>query len=449
MATRVNIPFTQIRAVQRDTLTFLRRSFEQHGDFIEYPVGLFSAFQLTAPDLIEHVLLHNYANYSKDTIQFNTLAEVTGQGLLTSSGDFWLQQRRLAQPAFHRRYLPEMATVIVQATERLCQRWEKLAHNNSVIDLDAEMMQVTLEIIGELLFNADLSDRSGELAQAVNELLDYIMFRAYNPLWGLVSWLPTRRQRRFWRALALLDRLIEQCSVAGEQYSVASSQYSVVSGRYSVASMLAETGMGQEALQDELMTFLIAGHETSASGLTWLFYLLSQDEAVRKQLESEVDGLNGRSPTITDLPQLPYLTQVMQETLRRYPPSWLISRRALADDRLCDTTIPHRSYVIISPYAIHHHPDYWPNPDRFDPDRFAPDQADRRPRFAYIPFGGGPRLCIGDRLAQLEMQLITAMITQRFRLCLVEGHQVQAVGRVTIRPRDGMAMRIERRFDQF
>jgi cytochrome P450 len=435
IANRINIPITQIRAVQRDTLTFLWRNFEQHGDFIEYPLGLFSAFQLTAPDLIEHILLHNYRNYSKNTIQFNTLAEVTRRGLLTSSGDFWLQQRRLAQPAFHRRYLPEMATVIVQATERLCQRWEKLAADKTIIDLDAEMMQLTLEIIGELLFRADLSDRAGKLTQAVNELLDYVMYRAYNPLSVVTRYLPTPRQRRFRRALGLLEGLIEQRSVT--------------SGQYSVASMLAETGMGQEALRDELMTFLIAGHETSASGLTWLFYLLSQDEAVRKRLESEVDGLNGRSPTITDLPQPPYLTQVMQESLRRYPPSWLISRRALADDRLRDTTIPHRSYVIISPYAIHHHPDYWPDPDCFDPDRFAPGQADQRPRFAYIPFGGGPRLCIGDRLAQLEIQLITAMITQRFRLRLIEGHPVEAVGRVTIRPRHGMAMRIERRLDQF
>lgn len=436
MATRVPIPIHQIRAVQQDTLTFLRRNFERHGDFIEYPLGLFSAFQLTAPDLIEHILLHNYRNYSKETIQFTTLAEVTGQGLLTSSGDFWLQQRRLCQPAFHRRYLDHMATVIVQAAERLCQRWEKLAARKTIIDLDAEMTQLTLEIIGELLFNADLSDRSGELTQAVNELLDYVIYRAYNPLSAVTRWLPTPRRRRFRQARGLLDGLIE--SVSGERYTVNGE-------RYSVMALLAETGMDRTALRDELMTFLIAGHETSASGLTWLFYLLSQDETVRARLESEVAGLNGRFPTLTDLPQLPYLTQVMQESLRHYPPSWLISRRALADDMLRDTAVPRRSYVIISPYTIHHHPDYWPDPDRFDPDRFAPGQAEQRPRFAYIPFGGGPRRCIGDRLAQLEMQLITAMVTQRFRLRLVEGHSVAAVGRVTIRPRHGMAMRIERR----
>lgn len=436
MATRVPIPIHQIRAVQQDTLTFLRRNFERHGDFIEYPLGLFSAFQLTAPDLIEHILLHNYRNYSKETIQFTTLAEVTGQGLLTSSGDFWLQQRRLCQPAFHRRYLDHMATVIVQAAERLCQRWEKLAARKTIIDLDAEMTQLTLEIIGELLFNADLSDRSGELTQAVNELLDYVIYRAYNPLSAVTRWLPTPRRRRFRQARGLLDGLIE--SVSGERYTVNGE-------RYSVMALLAETGMDSTALRDELMTFLIAGHETSASGLTWLFYLLSQDETVRARLESEVAGLNGRFPTLTDLPQLPYLTQVMQESLRHYPPSWLISRRALADDMLRDTAVPRRSYVIISPYTIHHHPDYWPDPDRFDPDRFAPGQAEQRPRFAYIPFGGGPRRCIGDRLAQLEMQLITAMVTQRFRLRLVEGHSVAAVGRVTIRPRHGMAMRIERR----
>lgn len=431
MATRVQIPLRQIRAVQQDTLGFLRRNFEQHGDFIEYPVGLFSAFQLTAPDLIEHILLHNYRNYSKETIQFTTLADVTGQGLLTSSGDFWLKQRRLCQPAFHRRYLDHMAAVIGQATERLCQRWEKLAADNTIIDLDAEMMQLTLEIIGELLFNADLSDRAGKLTQAVNELLDYVMYRAYNPLSALTRYLPTPRQRRFRQALALLEGLIEQRSVTSSQYSV--------------AGMLAESGMDRTALRDELMTFLIAGHETSASGLTWLFYSLSQAEVVRARLEGEVDGLNGRIPTPADLPQLPYLTQVMQESLRHYPPSWLISRRVLADDLLRDTAVPRRSYVIISPYTIHHHPAYWPNPDQFDPDRFAPNQAEKRPRFAYIPFGGGPRLCIGDRLAQLEMQLITAMVTQRFRLRLVDGHPVEPVGRVTIRPRHGMAMRIERR----
>ena len=431
MATRVQIPLRQIRAVQQDTLGFLRRNFEQHGDFIEYPVGLFSAFQLTAPDLIEHILLHNYRNYSKETIQFTTLADVTGQGLLTSSGDFWLKQRRLCQPAFHRRYLDHMAAVIGQATERLCQRWEKLAADNTIIDLDAEMMQLTLEIIGELLFNADLSDRAGKLTQAVNELLDYVMYRAYNPLSALTRYLPTPRQRRFRQALALLEGLIEQRSV--------------ISSQYSVAGMLAESGMDRTALRDELMTFLIAGHETSASGLTWLFYSLNQAEVVRARLEGEVDGLNGRIPTPADLPQLPYLTQVMQESLRHYPPSWLISRRVLADDLLRDTAVPRRSYVIISPYTIHHHPAYWPNPDQFDPDRFAPNQAEKRPRFAYIPFGGGPRLCIGDRLAQLEMQLITAMVTQRFRLRLVDGHPVEPVGRVTIRPRHGMAMRIERR----
>jgi cytochrome P450 len=319
-----------------------------------------------------------------------------------------------------------MAAVIVAATERLCQRWEKLAADKTVIDLDAEMMQLTLEIIGELLFNADLSNRAGKLTQAVNELLDYVMYRAYNPLSILTRHLPTTpRQLRFRRALGLLEGLIE--SAAGDRCMVNSE-------RYSVMALLAETGMDKTALRDELMTFLIAGHETSASGLTWLFYLLSQHDQVRARLESEVAGLNGRFPTPADLPQLPYLTQVMWESLRHYPPSWLISRRALADDLLRDTAVPRRSYVIISPYTIHHHPAYWPNPDQFDPDRFAPGQAEKRPRFAYIPFGGGPRLCIGDRLAQLEMQLITAMITQRFRLRLVAGHPVEAVGRVTIPP---------------
>lgn len=438
----VQIPPTRIRAVMRDPLAFLLRSAQEHGSFIQYPLKVATVYNVSHPTVIQHVLQTNSKNYSKNTVQYNTLGQITGEGLLTSDGRSWFTHRRLMQPAFHRQRLEEYATIVGEATAAMLGRWQAQASAGCPIDVDAEMMQLTLEIVGKTLFNLDLRHEAPEITHAVLELLEYVVFRATNPL-VLPPSLPTRRNRRFTAARRMLDEMIFT-TIAARRASGADLG--------DMLSMLLrardeETGQGltDAEIRDEMITLLIAGHETVASALTWGWFLLSQQVTVRLRLEEELQRvLNGRFPTFADLENLPYTRQIFDETLRLYPPAWLITRRALAEDRVGDHMIPTGSILILSPYVTHRNPEFWPNPLGFDPDRFAPEAVQQRPRYAYIPFGGGPRLCIGDRFAILEATLIIAAVAQRFRLNLLPGHTVIMDPLVTLRPRHGMFMALEK-----
>lgn len=437
----VQIPPTRIRAVMRDPLAFLLRSAQQHGSFIQYPLKVATVYNISHPAVIQHVLQTNSKNYSKNTVQYNTLAQITGEGLLTSDGRSWFTHRRLMQPAFHRQRLEEYATIVGEATEAMLARWQVQAQAGCPIDIDAEMMQLTLEIVGKTLFNLDLRQEAPEITHAVLELLEYVVYRATNPL-VLPPSLPTPRNRRFTAARRMLDEMI---------FSTIAARRASGEDPGDMLSMLLlardeETGEGlsDAEIRDEMVTLLIAGHETVASALTWSWYLLSQHVAVRQRLEEEVQQvLNGRFPTIADLEKLPYARQIFDETLRLYPPAWLITRRALEDDPIGDHTIPAGSILILSPYVTHRNPAFWPNPLGFDPQRFTPEAALQRPRYAYIPFGGGPRLCIGDRFALMEAPLIMTAVAQRFRLNLLPGHPVIMDPLVTLRPRHGILMSLE------
>ncbi len=435
----VQIPPTRIRAVMRDPLAFLLRSAQQHGSFIQYPLKVATVYNVSHPAVIQHVLQTNSKNYSKNTVQYNTLAQITGEGLLTSDGRSWFTHRRLMQPAFHRQRLEGYATIVGEATAAMLERWQ--AQIDCPIDVDAEMMQLTLEIVGKTLFNLDLRQDAPEITHAVLELLEYVVYRATNPL-VLPPSLPTPRNRRFSVARRMLDDMI---------FSTIAARRASGEDPGDMLSMLLlardeETGQGlsDEEIRDEMVTLLIAGHETVASALTWSWYLLSQHVAVRQRLEKEVQQvLNGRFPTIADLEKLTYARQIFDETLRLYPPAWLITRRALEDDLVGQHVIPAGSILILSPYVTHRNPAFWPNPLGFYPERFTPEAVQQRPRYAYIPFGGGPRLCIGDRFALMEAPLIMAAIAQRFRLNLLPGHPVVMEPLVTLRPRHGILMSLE------
>jgi cytochrome P450 len=279
-------------------------------------------------------------------------------------------------------------------------------------------------------------------------MLDYVVYRASSPL-ALPRVVPTPRNRRFNATMRRLDAFI---------YDLIEHRRREGEDRGDVLSMLLqardeETGaaLGDEEIRDELITLLIAGHETVASALTWCWMLLSQHPTVRERMEAEVDEVvgNGRLPTPADLENLPFTRRVFAEALRLYPPAWLITRRAIADDPVPtaegEHTIAAGSLLILSPYVAHRHPEFWPNPLGFDPDRFAPDAAGERPRFAYIPFGGGPRLCIGDRFALMEAPLIMTAVTQRYRLNLVPGRPAIIDPLVTLRPRHGLIMTVQPR----
>lgn len=428
----------RIPEIMRDPLAFLLQSAQEHGSFIQYPLQIATVYNISHPEIIQHVLQTNSKNYSKDTVQYNTLAQITGKGLLTSDGRTWLTHRRLMQPAFHRSRLEEFGDIIVNATVAMLHRWETAVQSGHPLDVDAEMMQVTLEIVGKTLFHLDLRADAPEMTHAALGLLEYVVYRAQTPL-ALPTAVPTRRNRRFKAHMGKLEAVI---------YDTIAARRASGADLGDVLSMLLlardeETGVGltDAEIRDEMMTLLIAGHETVASALTWAWYLLSLHPDVRAKLEAELDRvLAGRLPTVADLEQLPYTRMIFDETLRLYPPAWLITRRALAADAIGDHAIPARSILILSPYVTHRHPAFWPNPLGFDPTRFAPDAVKERPRFAYIPFGGGPRLCIGDRFALLEAPLIMATIAQRTRLNLVPGRPVLMDPLVTLRPRHGLWM---------
>lgn len=435
-----NLSLFRLPEIQKDTLNFMLRQFHRHGPFIHYPLRFANAYLLTHPELVTEVFVNRQRHFSKDTVQFNLLANFTGRGLLTSNGRYWLRQRRLSQPAFHHRRITALSDMIVTTTDRLCRRWQARG-DSFTVDIDDVMMNLALEIVGQALFGADLHGRTRAITRATVTILNDIVARAQNPLLPPTA-VPTPRNQRIRAAQATLDGVVAEAMHARQTDA---------EPRDDILGMLLaardrETGapMTPQQIRDEMMTFLIAGHETSAAGLTWIFHLLDQHPEAACHLQTELDAvLNGRLPTAADLPCLPYLEQVMQESMRLYPPSWLLSRRAESDVSIAGVRIPAGSLAIISPYTIHRHPAFWPRPYLFDPDRFTPERPLPH-RHAYIPFGAGPRLCIGDSFARTEIRLVLATILQRFRLAQTKSDPPEPVALVTIRPRNGLPMRVVR-----
>ena len=439
---RVDVYPTSIPRIQRNPLGYMQQMFSAHGDLIYVPLKFWDVVLVNHPAAIRHVLQTNYRNYSKDTIQYNTLSLVTGRGLLTSDGEEWFGQRRLLQPAFHRRRVQTLGTLITGATGRMLERWSAAAAAGDVVDVDEEIMTLTLEIVGRILFSMDLSDSSSHLNRAVLTLLDYVVYRAQHFI-AVPRQIPTPRNRAVRSAMTTLDRFIFS-TVAARRGGQA-----VGPGAPDLLDMLLaaedpDNGvtMSAEQIRDQLVTLLIAGYETVASALIWTFYLLGRHAPVREAVQAEVDAvLGGRLPTAADVPALTYTRAVFDEVLRLYPPAWLITRRALAADQIGELQVPAGALVIMSPYAVHRHAAFWPDPEAFCPRRFLPQQDSRPERFAYIPFGGGPRLCIGDTLALFEATLITATISQRLELLPLDVQVPVAEPLVTLRPRHGLHMR--------
>ena len=439
----VNLSPLRIPEIQRNPLAFLQRNAAEHGDFIHYPLGLWEVFQLNHPDLIEHVLVTNQRNYNKNTVQYNTLAQITGRGLLTSDGRFWRRQRRMIQPSFHRQRVLGWGETMTSTTQSMLQKWDQAAHSGQPIDIDQEMMAVTLSIVGQALLGLDLQAVASKLTHAVLVLLDYVVYRSQQII-PLPLTVPTSRHRLVRDGLKQLDKLIDMA--IREHHEGRGQPDTILSQMLAAVDRESNEQMTRDELRDEVITLLVAGHETAASGLNWLFYLLSQNPAVEEELVNEIDGvLNGRLPTTDDLAQLPTVERVIAEALRLYPPAWLITRRAMAADTLLGEPIPANALIIMSPYTMHRHPNFWNKPDAFYPDHFLPSAEKDRPRYAYFPFGGGARLCIGDQFAKVEMGLIVTAVLQKYRLQLLPNHPVVADPLVTIRPKHGMMMTIQRR----
>jgi cytochrome P450 len=396
---------------------------------------------LPHPDHVQRVLQARHTNYKKD-MMYERMRPLVGDGLLTSDGDFWRRQRRLAQPAFHKQRLTGFARTMSDATADLLDEWAPLARSGAPFDAAAAMMKVTLRIVGRALCSVDLGGEAEAVGRALTVALEVTNER-FQQLF-MLECLPTAQNRRFKRAVTTLDGVVNEIIEARrESGEDAGDLLSML-----MAARDEETGeaMDDRQLRDEVMTMLLAGHETTANLLAWTWYLLSKNPAVARRLEEEVDRvLAGRVPTVEDLPRLDYARMVVDEVLRLYPPAWLISREAIEEDEIGGFHIPKGSIVMLSPYVTHRHPAFWENPEGFDPERHTAERVKARHRYAFFPFAGGPRQCIGNAFALMEAQIILAMVIQRYRLHLVPGHEVAPDPSVTLRPHPGVIVTAQAR----
>jgi len=401
---------------------------------------------VTKPEYVKHILVDNHENYVKSSMQQGTLVPLVGHGLLTSDGEFWRRQRRIIQPAFHHKRLQTFAATMTDAGQEMLGRWQPAMKSGSSLDISAEMAQVTLDIICRTMFGASVDrDQVGTVRDAAAIIAQDLGTPPYADLLGMPRWFPRRLSRPAKRAIGNVRRLVE--NIISERRAAGAGEHG------DLLDMLLdardeETGEGMTDIQlrDEVITIFLAGHDTTANGLGWTWYLLSQHPEVEARLHRELaEVLGGRPPAYDDLANLPFVKMVFEEALRLYPPAPAFMREAVADDHIGELNIPAGAQVTIAPWLSHRHQALWDRPDNFEPDRFTAENSKTRHRYAYIPFGGGPRICIGKAFAMMEGPLILATVAQHFRLHLVEGHPVEPQSKITLWPKYGLRMTLEKR----
>jgi cytochrome P450 len=425
-----------LREWRRDPIGLLQR-VAAGGDVQRLRLPRLDAWLLNHPDVIREVLVSGHHDFMKGpTIQASK--RLLGESLLTSEGDFHRRHRRLIQPIFHHDRMESYGPVMVERADRTADRWR----DGDVVDVHQEMTRLTLSIVGEALFGSDVeSDEARHIGAAMTETFDNFG-RIFSPLFPLLVRLPVPAMRRFHRARALLDATIARM--------IRDRRRGGTSGQDLLSLLLRARedgagGMTDEQVRDEAMTLFLAGHETTAVALTWTWYLLSTHPEVEAGLHDEFDRvLGGASPWPGDLSRLEYTQMVLREAMRMYPPAWAIGRRALAEHPVDGRVIPARAVIVVSPYLVHHDPRWWPEPERFRPERWAEEDLSR-PRLAYLPFGAGPRMCIGEPFAWMEAMVVLATLAARWRLCLVPDQRVEFQPAVTLRPKHGIRMTVRRR----
>lgn len=426
-----------LQEFRRDVLGLVTQSAATYGDIVRCRLGPQVVHLINHPDFIEQILQKRSANYDKETRSSAYIKSVTGDSLLTCNGEFWKRQRRMDQPAFHHCQIAGFATKMTDAAQRMLERWS----GKPSLDVASEMAHLTYSIVGETLFSFNTGEDAATVERAMRVILPHI-FSRMGQLIHLPLSVPTPANRRFHRALAAVDevvyRIIRQhrkAEVSGE------TKNDLLSMLLRARDGETGTGLSDTQLRNETITFLLAGHETTANALTWIFYLISQNPEVEQTLLAEISAvLDGQTPKLEDVSKLTFTKSVIQESMRLYPPIWIIERRVIAEDKIGGYTLPRGSSVVISPYALHRHPGFWDRPEVFDPSRFPRGNPP-----AYLPFGLGPRFCIGNEFAMLEAQLITVMVLQKFQLRLVQGHPVEPQPDITLRSKHGMKMTLHPR----
>lgn len=428
-----------LRRFRADRISWLLQSFAEKGDAFVVRVPWMWATMLGHPDHVKHVLQLHHENYDKQTRGFDQLRIFLGNGLLTSEGSFWLRQRRIAQPAFHKQRLAGFGESMTRAGEDLVKSW----HGREQLDVAREMMRVTLRIVSETLLGRDVSGNADEVGNAISTLLENVQERMALPFDVPTSW-PLPMNRRYQHAARIIDGVV--LGIIAERRNGAAKKGDLLQMLMDARDEETGEAMTDRQLRDEVMTIFMAGHETTANALAWTFLLLSRHPDARRRLHDELARvLGGRTPTLEDLPKLEWTRMVVQESMRLYPPAWIIGRRTVRDDEVGGWFVPQGSLTFVSPMLTHRHPEFWENPEGFDPERFTAARSAGRPTYAYFPFGGGPRLCIGNNFAMMEAQLLLATIAQRVDLDLVPGTNVKPEPVITLRPHHGLPMRVRAR----
>jgi cytochrome P450 len=439
----IPLPYGHARRSQRDVLGFLLENAIRFGPVFRYQVGPWSFHLVSRPDGVRHVLQDNYRNYPRSWLYRRTLP-VIGQGLVSTEGDVWRRQRRMVQPAFAHQRVAALAAPMTDLAARMLDRWEAAyAGTGKTFDVAAEMVDLTLDIVGRTLLGVDLGGDAAVLRGLVSESLAWLDHRMGHLAYP-GPWFPTPRNLRFRRTMKAFDAIVYR--IIDERRARGAAGDDLLSLMLNVRD---EEGGGAAMtdleLRNQVMTFIGAGHETTAVALAWTWYLLAKHPEVEARLRAEVaEALGGRRPTFQDLPRLPYTRTVIEEVLRLYPPVYGVARDVVADDVIAGCRVPRGTTIVISPYVTHHLPDVWPDPEQFDPDHFTPQRSAGRPRFAWFPFLGGPHQCIGQDFAMMEATLIVAMATQRYRLTLRTGAEVPFKTLMSLRPANGVPMLLER-----
>lgn len=431
-------PWIAFLGVYLNPLPTLARAVRKYGDIVCLRVAGRDHFLLNHPDHVRAILLDQ--DYMRRSVH-PPLKKFLGKGLLSSEGRFHQRQRKLLQPAFHKDRIAAFGETMMQESQRLSDTWK----DGATVDLRHEMLHLTMGIIGRYLFNADLNSDARELGEVIDAVVVTTTRMDFAFYSSVQKRLPFLRNRRLERARERLDQLV---------YQMIAERRAGKGGESDLLSVLvrmrdsedAPQGMTDKQIRDEVLTLFTAGHETISNGLMWTWYLLSQNPDAEKKLHAELDRvLGGRLPTVADLDQLTYTRMVFSESMRLYPPVWIMGRRVRRDTPVGDYIMPFDSSVHVSQFLVHRDARFFPDPERFDPERWTPEAIASRPRCSYFPFGGGALQCIGEGFAWTEALLVIATLASRWRMRLVAGHRIELEPRITLRSRYGMPMILERR----
>ncbi|WLQ45093.1 cytochrome P450 [Streptomyces laculatispora] len=439
---RVSTPVLLARMAS-DRLAVMTEAAATYGDAARLPLGPKTLYFFNHPDHIRRVLTDNSANYHKG-IGLVHARRALGNGLLTSEGTLWRAQRKVIQPAFQARRITRQIGAIGEEALLLADRL-RLSAGAGAVDIRQEMTGLTLGVLGRSLLDADLGAYES-IGEAFEIVQDQAVFEMMS-LSSVPTWVPLPLQLRFRKARAELNRIVAALAREREQHPAADgTRDDVLSRLIDATAGERDPAVRQDRMRDELITLLLAGHDTTASTLNWTLYLLDRHPEVGDRVRAEVDEVLGdRLPAIEDFHRLTYTSMVLQEVMRLYPAVWLLPRKALAADEIGGYRVPAGADVVLCPYTLHRHPDFWEDPDRFDPERFAKGRSAGRHRYSYVPFGAGPRVCVGSSLGTLEATVVLAVLLRRLRLSVPPGHKVQAEPMLTLRIKGGLPMNVESR----